>query len=107
MHASSNYVVKFYVFTIYQFSHTNNILNGKTFLVFNSIQRETFEGENFHKFQGFVAIHKSFLYKSWSFDGMSKQSVKVFSTKVVFSTNLRKLSAIRFNKPSLLCKACY
>ena len=30
-----------------------------------TVQRETFEGENFRKFQGFVATHQSFLCKFW------------------------------------------
>ena len=54
-------------------SHTNNNLNSKTFLIYNNIQWETFEGEKFHKFQGF-------LHEVWgvmSFDGMSEQSLKV------------------------------
>ena len=56
----------------------------------------TFEGANFSEFWGFVAIHESFLYKIWgvvSFGGTSEQSAKVFSVKILFSTNSQKFPA--------------
>ena len=31
----------------------------------NTVQRKTFEGENFHEFHGFVAIRVSFLREIW------------------------------------------
>jgi len=31
----------------------------------DTVQWETFEGENFHEFQGFMAIYKSFIRKIW------------------------------------------
>jgi len=31
----------------------------------STIYRETFKGENFHEFRGFVAICKSFLLEIW------------------------------------------
>ena len=44
----------------------------------DTIQWETFEGENFHKFCSFVAICKSFLHKIWGlgvfWSGKSEQS---------------------------------
>ena len=55
-----------------------------------SLNTETFEAENFCKFFSFVAVCKSFLCKIWS--GKSKQSVKVFSVKIVFSTNSQNVS---------------
>ena len=45
------------------------------------------EGENFHEFQGFVAIGESFLRKileCGTFGGTSEQSAEVFSTKSYF-----------------------
>ena len=30
-----------------------------------TVYQETFEGKNFHKFRGFVAIHESFLREFW------------------------------------------
>ena len=72
----------------------------------NSVQRETFEGENFRKFWGFVAICESFhLLEIWgcgvpwqhqSFGGVafiggtSEESVKVFSC-ASFSLHSSKL----------------
>ena len=53
------------------------------------------ENENFSEFRGFVAIRKSFLHEIAgvaSVGGTSKQSVKVFSMKIVFSTKSRKFS---------------
>ena len=41
----------------------------------HTTQRETFEGENFHKFCGFVAIHESFLCENCIF----YQFAKVYS----------------------------
>ena len=59
-------------------------------------------GENFCEFRGFVAICKNFSAK---FGGMasfggdtSEQSAKVFSTKIVFSTNLRKFSPSKVSR---------
>ena len=60
-----------------------------------TVQRETFEGENLRKSRGFVAIRESFLREIWGmplFGGTSEQSTKVFSAKILFSTNLRKFS---------------
>ena len=48
---------------------------------------ETFEGENFHKFRGFVAIHKVFSVKFGGaalFGSTNEQSAKVFSMKYIF-----------------------
>ena len=62
----------------------------------HTVQRETFEGENFRKFRGFVAIHESFLCDIWdvAFFGAAKASNprNIFSTKIVFFTNSRKFS---------------
>ena len=30
-----------------------------------TVQRKTFEGENFHEFRGFKATHESFLHEIW------------------------------------------
>ena len=53
-------------------------------------QRETFEGENFCEFRGFGLFAKV-LYAKFgdvvSFGGTSERSAKVFSAKIVFSTN--------------------
>ena len=47
------------------------------------VQWETFEGENFCEFRGFVAIRESFLRKIWGrgilWHNKSEQSAKVFS----------------------------
>ena len=37
-----------------------------------------------------------------SFGGTSKQSVKVFSTKIVFSTNLQKISSSKVSRYTAL-----
>ena len=61
---------------------------------------KTFEGENFHEFRGFVAIHESFLCEIWGcgilWCGKSEQSAKVFYVKIVFFTNWQSFSAIRY-----------
>ena len=97
---------------------------------FTIVQRETFEGENFRKFRGFVAIRKSFLCEIWgcgvlwwhfsakfggvaSFGGTigstSEQSAKVFSVKILFSSNLRTFSRKKFpaNKLKNFCRYKY
>ena len=55
---------------------------------------ETFKGENLHEFCGFVAIRETFLWEIWGRcilgHSKSEQSVKVFSAKIVFFTNLQK-----------------
>ena len=66
----------------------------------DTVTAGNFERENLCKFWGFVSICKSFLSicKSFSvniggvasFGSTSKQSVTVFSTEIVFSTNLWK-----------------
>ena len=74
----------------------------------HAVKWKTFEGKNFHKFCGFVAI--SFLRKIWGhgvcWRCKSKQFVKVFSAKIVFFTNSQKIfpqkfSAIRYALPLL------
>ena len=59
-------------------------------------------GENFREFRSFVAIHESFLCKIWGcgvlWCGTSEQSVKVFSMKIIFFTNLRKFSPLRVSR---------
>ena len=56
----------------------------------------TSEGENFRKFRSLVAICESFLRETWGcsilWHGKNKQSVKLFSVKIVFFTNSRKFS---------------
>ena len=52
------------------------------------------------KFRGFVAIHERFSVKFGdvaSFGNTSEQFMKVFSTKVVFSTNLPPLKVSLYN----------
>ena len=57
---------------------------------------ETFEGENFREFCGFMAVCASFLCEIWGrgilWGGTSEQSVKVFSMKIIFFTNSQKFS---------------
>ena len=60
-----------------------------------TVQRETFEGENFREFRRFVAIREIW-GRGILWRGKSEQSTKVFSAKIVFFTNLRKFSAIRY-----------
>ena len=52
---------------------------------------ETFEGENFREFHGFVAVCESFLCEIWGrgilWGSTSEQSAKVFSMKIIFFTN--------------------
>ena len=72
-----------------------------------TVQRETFEGENFREFRGFVAICESFLHEFlrhgifWG-GGKSEQSVKVFSMKIVFFTNSQT-----FSPPKVFCYIRY
>ena len=54
----------------------------------DTTQQETFEGENFREFQGFVAICGRFLHKIWG-RGIFCES---FLFKNLFSTNSRKFS---------------
>ena len=64
--------------------------------------RETFEGEKFHKFCGFVAIRKKFslqnLGRGILSHGKSEQSAKVFSTKIVFFNNSRNFSSSKVSR---------
>ena len=68
----------------------------------HTTQWETFEGENFHNFCGFVAIHESFLYEIWGrgvlWRGKTEQSTKVFLAKVVYFTNLRKFTPLKVSR---------
>ena len=52
-------------------------------------RKKNFEGENFHEFQGFGSIRKSFLHKNRRphtlIIGGAKQSTKVFSTNFLLS----------------------
>ena len=61
---------------------------------------ETFKGENIREFRGFVTICESFLCEIWARGILwccrSKQSANVFSVKIVFFTNLRKFSPLKF-----------
>ena len=54
--------------------------------------RATFEGEDFHKFRGFVAIRESFLHEIGGcgvlWHDKSEQFTKIFSAKIMFFTNL-------------------
>ena len=63
---------------------------------------ETFEGENFCNFCGFMAKRESFLSEIWGrgvfWHGKSKQSAKVFSTKMVLFTNLREYSPSKVSR---------
>ena len=62
---------------------------------------ENFRGRNFCEFHSFVAICESFSAKFWGLAvfrrGKSKQSVKVFSVKIVFFTNSRRFSPSKFS----------
>ena len=58
------------------------------------VEQKTFKGGNVCKFQGFVAIRKVFSAKFGgvpSIGGTSRQP-KVFSVKIIFSTNLQNIS---------------
>ena len=62
----------------------------------DTVEWETFEGENFRGFRGLRAIHESFLCEIWgcattTYDCF-KQSVKVFSAKFSLPTDPRKFS---------------
>ena len=65
----------------------------------HTVQRETFEGENFCDFQGFVAIHENFSAKFGdvvSFGSTSVQYAKVFFfAKMIFSTNSQIFSPLK------------
>lgn len=66
-----------------------------TWLKIHTVQWETFERENVHKFWGIVVIRDSFLCEIWGvalFGSISEQSAKVFCVKILFSTNLWKFS---------------
>ena len=54
----------------------------------DTTRQETFEGENFRKFQGFVAVCKRFLHEIWGC-GIFCES---FLYENLFSTNSRKFS---------------
>ena len=69
-----------------------------------TVEWETFEGENFREFRGFVAQCKSFLRKIWGVASFGKKkassSQKFFPRKLYFSQNRksflpRKFPAIR------------
>ena len=68
-----------------------------------TIQWETFKGENFREFCGFVTIHEISLYKIWGRDilrhGKCEDSTKVFSVKIIFCKSFlpRKFSAIGYS----------
>ena len=76
--------------------------NIEQYALCNTAWQETFEGENFCKFRGFVAIHESFLCKIGgvvSFGGdTSEQSAKLFSVKILFSTNSREFSLLKVSR---------
>ena len=60
---------------------------------------KTFEGENFHKFQDFVALRKSFVAKFGgvpSFGTTSKQSVKVLHENLTFHQFTKAFSCETF-----------
>ena len=65
-------------------------------------KRETFEGENFHEFRGFVANLESFLKYGGvaSFGSTTKQSAKIFSMRIFF-TNLRRFSPAKVSHYSV------
>ena len=61
-------------------------------LLESTIQQETFKGEKLHEFRSFVAIREIFFLKFAYFGGTSEQSMKVFSTKILFFTSSQKFS---------------
>ena len=65
----------------------------------HTVQQDTFEGENHHKFRGFVAVCESFLHKIFGHGIFwhHKRPIHVsFSAKFVFSTNSQKFSSSSF-----------
>ena len=87
---------------------TKNCVKTYTYIyivVMELLYGEKLSGEKTRELRGFVAIREIFLCEIWGCDilwhGKSKQSEKVFSTKIVFFTNLqkflpRKFPAIRY-----------
>ena len=70
------------------------------------IQHKTFKGENFSKFQGFVAIHKSFAAKLGgvaSFGSTSEQSAKVLKVFSFESFPLHGTDLTQWDTSSTTC----
>ena len=65
-----------------------------------TVQRETFEGENFHEFRSFVAIRKSFLHK---IRGMASLAVTPVSNQQVFSARILFPPNCEFSPSKVSC----
>ena len=79
-----------------------------TFCLKVTVQRKTFEGENFREFHIFVAIRESFLREIWgvaSF-GAAKAIRKSFLCKNRIFTNLQKFSPSKVSRYTV-CSHCH
>ena len=75
-------------------------------LSYDTVWRETFEGENFHKFRDFTATHESFLHEILGMPHpsmrISLHSTKVFSAKCSLPTDPRRFSPSKVSRYTVL-----
>ena len=88
-------VFSFDSFSLYGNYTETNVHTGllNTDYILSTVPRETFEGENFREFRGFVAICKSFLRKIWgvaSFGTAKESNPRKFSPWKLYFSPIRE-----------------